>query len=144
MINSTTLLPQVKRKEMNSTRRLSQSVFNDLQLADVSIDPTGSGSDTTKKYDKAYLRHQPEENQDGSAENCKEILVLASYMIRTWQTRHVPAAYLGDPLECTSDKKRSSAADSALPPPVKYNRGVGKYKPAPRKDAEVSPFAKSA
>ncbi len=119
---------------MNSTRRLSQSVFNDLQLADVGIDLT-SVSDMSEKHDKVHRREGIpwlESQLDASAENCNEILILASYMIRTWQNRQVTVANIADPHKCTSVQERGCAVgnDSALrlPPPVKYNRDVRKSK----------------
>jgi hypothetical protein len=113
-----------------SLRRHSQSVFNDLQLGDISdvgIGLTAKDSDIAEKQDKVYLpRPEAIPLLDGTAENCKEILLLASYMIRNWQTRQVSSVCLTGQHECALDQFRRCAVGNtqALPPPVKYNRGV--------------------
>ncbi len=104
-------------------------MFDELQLADIGIGLTCSSANISEKYDNVNLP-DAKPQLEGPAENCKEILVLASYMARTWQTIQTPPSRMGDPRRVTSDLSRSGAVgpDSALPPPVKYNRGVRKSK----------------
>jgi hypothetical protein len=117
---------------MNS-RRLSQSVFNELQLGEGGIGLTGSTPDVSGKYDKVHFP-RPDVNPDqllaGSAEDSKEILILVSYMIRTWQTLEAPRARMNHQNEYPSRHIQCFAVGngSALPPPVKFNRGFRKCK----------------
>ena len=102
-------------------------MFNELQLSDIGIGLTDSGSEVSEKNDKAHPSCPA--LLDGSAENCKEILLLASYMIRTWQTAQNPAPHMAVP---DASRCVAVAPDVSLPPPVKYNRGARKSKNAAR------------
>ena len=100
-------------------------MFTELQLSDISISLTDSGSEISDNYDK--VRPSSPALLDGSAEDCKEILILASYMIRTWQTAKNPAPRMVVPeaSQCVADTSNGS-----LPPPVKFDRGARKIRNA--------------
>jgi hypothetical protein len=106
---------------------------NELQMADICIGLTGGGSQLSDKMDNVYLPClDATPLHDGSAEDYEEILALASYLIRTWQTIETPAARIADTHLPVSGPSRCGIVgqDSALPPPCRFNRGDRKRRPA--------------